>query len=195
MKRIKSFILIVAITSLFSSCEKSITGCFTMSNSSAYTGDVVTFTDCSTGGGFLDKSTPGQWSWDMGDGAILTGNPITHSYSSPGTYTITLTVKDGDGDETATSSQSIVINNPPGSITFWTDQSYPTFGVTLSGLYGNYSANVSGYYNTAPDCGTVNCANFIVPEGSYDYSAVSGSTIWGGPITVVSNQCTTVLLH
>jgi PKD repeat protein len=194
MKLIK-LLLYSVIIALFSSCEKNISACFNMSTSTALVGQAVTFSDCSTGGGLLDKSTPAKWSWDFGDGTILTGNPVSHSYSSPGNYSVTLTVNDADGDEQGFTSQSVTISYPPGSLTFWTDQSYPTFSVTVDGINGSYSANVSGYYSSVPACGAVNCANLTIPEGQYDYSAVSGFTIWNGSITVVPNQCTTVLLH
>ena len=40
--------------------------------------------------------TPGApLSWDMGDGTILTGDPVSHTYSGPGTYTVTLTAGSG----------------------------------------------------------------------------------------------------
>jgi PKD repeat protein len=45
----------------------------------------VTFTDASTPGGTA-------WDWTFGDGLTGTGTPVTHKYSTPGTYTVALTV-------------------------------------------------------------------------------------------------------
>jgi PKD repeat protein len=46
--------------------------------------------------------------WDFGDGNIdSTSNPVTHTYSTPGTYTVTLTQVNGCG--TYTSTQVITI--------------------------------------------------------------------------------------
>jgi PKD repeat protein len=61
---------------------------------------------------FFDNSYHGisQWTWNFGDGIILTGtdpaihkNP-THTYATSGVYTVTLTI--GNGSETLSSSQS-----------------------------------------------------------------------------------------
>jgi PKD repeat protein len=57
-----------------------------------------------------DESTPGPsgpivgWAWDFGDGGTSTLQNPTHTYASPGTYTITLTVTgtSPDGTDNAT---------------------------------------------------------------------------------------------
>ncbi len=38
-----------------------------------------------------------EWRWDMGDGTILFGETVTHSYSTPGKMDVELTVTDDDG--------------------------------------------------------------------------------------------------
>ena len=48
----------------------------------------VTFTDLSTS----SDGNITQWSWDMGDGNILTTQNLSHTYSSPGIYSIYLQV-------------------------------------------------------------------------------------------------------
>ncbi len=40
-----------------------------------------------------------EYIWDFGDGSIGKGKVVTHSYSSPGDYTVTLTVRDERGAE------------------------------------------------------------------------------------------------
>ncbi len=45
-------------------------------------------------------NTPGsntEVEWDMGDGTILTGAEVTHTYNQEGTFNITVTFNDGDG--------------------------------------------------------------------------------------------------
>jgi hypothetical protein len=51
--------------------------------------------------------------WDFGDGTSGTGNPASHAYSTPGTYTATLNVTDSSG-KSYLSSQTLTIpaNSP-----------------------------------------------------------------------------------
>jgi len=51
---------------------------------------VVNFTDLSTG-------TPTSWAWDFGDGNISNNQSPTHTYESPGIYTVNLTVSNSYG--------------------------------------------------------------------------------------------------
>ncbi|HEV2951316.1 MAG TPA: PKD domain-containing protein, partial [Actinomycetota bacterium] len=50
----------------------------------------VDFTDTSAG-------EPTVWAWDFGDGTTSSAQNPSHTYSTPGTYTVTLTVTDADG--------------------------------------------------------------------------------------------------
>jgi PKD repeat protein len=58
----------------------------------------VQFTDLSLG-------NPTSWHWDFGDGRTSTEQNPTHTYASPGTYTVTLTVTNAHG--TDSSSQTL----------------------------------------------------------------------------------------
>jgi gliding motility-associated-like protein len=58
-----------------------------------------------------------SYSWNMGDGTVLTSTDVTHSYSTPGIYNVTLTVTDlGCGQNDAISQQVNVINTIPVAI-------------------------------------------------------------------------------
>ncbi len=62
---------------------------------------------------FVNYSTnAASYIWNFGDGTTATTANTTHSYTSSGTYTITLTVASASGCS-ATSSQTIVVNNKP----------------------------------------------------------------------------------
>lgn len=56
--------------------------------------NVVNFTDLSNGTCIWKPGpwTPTSWTWHFGDGASSTAQNPTHSYASPGTYTVTLIV-------------------------------------------------------------------------------------------------------
>lgn len=68
-------------------------------------GEVVTFTDLSTG-------QPASWSWDFGDGGSSTEQNPTHTFTSAGARTVSLTAANDAGDDTTT--QDIVVS-PTGS--------------------------------------------------------------------------------
>jgi PKD repeat protein len=62
----------------------------------------VNFNDTSTGG-------PTSWQWDFGDGGTSTLQHPSHTYASPGTYTVKLTVTNNCGADTAVKEQYIVV--------------------------------------------------------------------------------------
>jgi|GEM_PF-6438472 len=49
-----------------------------------------------------------SYSWNFGDGSTASGQTVTHTYSSAGTYTVTLTVTDNEGLTSSTSKQITV---------------------------------------------------------------------------------------
>jgi PKD repeat protein len=84
--------------------------------------------------------------WDFGDGNIdSTSNPVTHTYSTPGTYTVTLTQVNGCG--TYTSTQVITITGI-GETENFNEQLLQVFPnpatdvVTLQGIKPNNGAMV-----------------------------------------------------
>lgn len=57
---------------------------------------------------------PLTFSWDMGDGTLLTGLWANHTYMAGGHYTVTLRVDDGSlSNSTAEVNQTIFVNTPP----------------------------------------------------------------------------------
>jgi PKD repeat protein len=53
----------------------------------------------------------GAASWSFGDGASATGTQVSHTYSSPGNYTVTVTASDSLGNQT-TATYSIAVTAP-----------------------------------------------------------------------------------
>ncbi|MBT5094062.1 MAG: PKD domain-containing protein [Halobacteriovoraceae bacterium] len=71
--------------------------------------------DCESAGSQDPDGQIIEKSWDMGDGTILTGDEITHTYPDSGSYVITLTVKDNLDAIGVFSNEQIIIkpNLPP----------------------------------------------------------------------------------
>lgn len=63
------------------------------SSASILVGDTVLFTDTST----TDGPPIVAWAWDFGDGGASTAQHPTHTYTSPGVFTVTLVVTDALG--------------------------------------------------------------------------------------------------
>jgi len=66
----------------------------------------VTFTD-------LSSNTPVQWYWDLGDECTTTTMHPTHTYDTPGTYTVCLTATNAHGCDTITKIDYIKVTSPP----------------------------------------------------------------------------------
>jgi len=57
-------------------------------------------------------SALGQTTWGFGDGAVATGTQVTHTYTSPGSYTVTVTSADAQAN-ISTRQQTIIIDPAP----------------------------------------------------------------------------------
>ncbi|MEM7037219.1 MAG: PKD domain-containing protein, partial [Bacteroidota bacterium] len=78
----------------------------------------VSFTDASTGTGIFG------WDWDFGDGNVSTQTNPTHTYASPGTYTVCLTVRDQCGSDST--CQTVVVSCPLPTPAFSASNSFLT---------------------------------------------------------------------
>ena len=54
-----------------------------------------------------------NYTWDMGDGTVLFGENVTHTYLTPGNYSITVSCWDDSGGEARNSSEMIIQNLLP----------------------------------------------------------------------------------
>jgi PKD repeat protein len=65
----------------------------------------VAFSDTSSG-------TVTSWAWDFGDGSSSTAQHPSHTYTTPGTYTVSLTVTGPAGTSTGTKSNYVSVTLP-----------------------------------------------------------------------------------
>lgn len=97
---------------------------------------------------FNDASQyPNSWSWNFGDSATSANQNPTHTYSTPGYYTVSLTVTGPGGSDTETKNNYIQVNDQPPTAYFYAS---PTSGQkpltvkftsTCSGIVSSFSWN------------------------------------------------------
>lgn len=80
---------------------------FSCSSTSVLKGELVQFTDQSSG-------SPTSWNWDFGDGGTSTEQHPSHSYSETGTFTIGLTVSNSYGSDSEVRAGYIAVIEIPG---------------------------------------------------------------------------------
>ena len=80
---------------------------FTFSPLSPQPGQPVTFDATSSSGG------PTQYAWDFGDGITAAGPVVSHTYTTPGGYTVRLTISRSGSTATAQRGVSVASNLPP----------------------------------------------------------------------------------
>ena len=111
---------------------------FTYGPMAPETSSLVTFNARTTGG--VGSFT---FSWSFGDGNLSVINPASHTYSTPGSFTVTLTATDSDGVNASLSQ--VIIVAPALTVAFANRPATPeadqpvTFTATQSGGVGNVS--------------------------------------------------------
>jgi PKD repeat protein/peptidoglycan/xylan/chitin deacetylase (PgdA/CDA1 family) len=125
----------------------------------------VTFTDTSTAGSVPITS----WLWDFGDTNTSTSQNPTHSYTTPGLYTVTLTVDNGTVADTHTKTDLITADPVPPTVDF---TATPTTGVEdLAVTFTDTTVAGTGTISTwSWDFGDTNTSTLQNPSHTYiDY--------------------------
>ena len=162
-----------------------LTASFTHSPASPLVGQAVTFTGSAAGG-----VSPYSYSWSFGDGGNGMGSSVSHTYQSPGNYSVIFTVTDSKG-QTAGSTQTITVSQPLSLTTSFTfSPSSPMAGQTVT-----FTASASG--GTSPYSFTWNFGDGTSGAGSvvnHAYSTVGTFTVTstvkdaGSPQQTASSQ-------
>jgi PKD repeat protein len=82
-------------------CAGLLNASFSASNYNPCTNQSITLDALNIGGA--------TYAWDFGDSSTGSGDPVTHTYTTPGTYTVTLTVT--SGGNTVSSTQQVFVTN------------------------------------------------------------------------------------
>ncbi|AKB32981.1 cell surface protein [Methanosarcina siciliae HI350] len=103
----------------------------------------VNFTDTSTG-------SPTSWFWDFGDGANVSEQNPSHTYSAEGIYTVNLTVENAAGSDFESKSSYIEVSEASGStVTLYFDPESSSVAenesTEINLVTSNFPAGLSGY--------------------------------------------------
>jgi gliding motility-associated-like protein len=104
---------------------------FTISKAVACTREPIQFTDQSQNANF--------WCWDFGDGSVGTGQNPSHSYKTPGKYTVKLISKNGGCTNTRTIIDAIEIIDPFVDFTIDKPDCNNPYKIDLENLSNNYN--------------------------------------------------------
>ena len=85
---------------------------FTPSTTTPSTGDAVQFTNASTDPNDDPADIPFTYAWDFADGTTSTDADPSHTYTTPGTYTVALIVTDSRGAVSEETTTEITVAGP-----------------------------------------------------------------------------------
>jgi len=157
---------------------------FTVSQTSGVAPYVVDFTDSSTGD--VDA-----YAWSFGDGTTSIATSPTHTYTTPGTYTVSLTVTGPGGSATETKTDLVSVAVPPPVASF---DASKTSG--LAPLSVTFTASTDGidewlwnFGDGKTSVGSIAVHTYLTP-GTYTVSLTVGGA--GGSVTTTKKDLVTV---
>lgn len=138
-----------------------------------------------------------EYVWDFGDGTIVRDSYMSsasHTYYSPGNYTVKLTVLSERGKKSDSQTLRLTILGT-GDVTFWMSET----GVgNVRVDFQNQTDYITMYYPSGkPNCGATGCACFTnCSPGTYYFYAEGevGDGYWEGSVTVRAGHCSKMRL-
>ena len=133
-----------------------------------------------------------NYEWDFGDGTpdgyVGVMSRTSHTYDSPGDYTVTLTVLSARGQKSDSYTLRLTIIET-GDVSFWVSQACT--GGPVRVYFLDKTDYITSYYLLAPpDCDAHGCAYFAYcPPGLHHFYAENDDYYWEGRITVCPGYC------
>ena len=134
------------------------------------------------------SNNPTSWYWNFGDGTNSTLENPTHTYNTPGTYTVALTATNADG--TNTTSQTITVNWPTPVVNFTTNATSGTAPLNVQ-FNDQSTGNITSY---AWNFGTDSNVDSTLQNPTYTYNTPGTYTVTEivtGPVGT-NNTTTTI---
>lgn len=147
-----------------------LTASFSYTPVSPTAGQLVQFTDTSTGG-------PTAWFWKFGDGSSSSQHHPSHAFAAAGSYTVSLTNSNSTGSKST--SQTIVVTGATPVASFTYTPAYPDVGqlVQFSDLSTGGATSWLWDFNDGSTSRERNPSHTFASAGTYNVSlSVSGSS-------------------
>lgn len=136
--------------------------------------NAVTFTQNSTSA----AGAIAQWIWNFGgaDEVHTDGNPVTHTFTTAGTYPVTLTVVTAAGCKSTATSHNVLVNaNPSLSFTIGTAPAcLPAATITFTNTSPSATENTYTWYFQYP---ALTPASTSIASAQYTYTAAGPYTV------------------
>jgi len=178
------FCSIVCLTS----CKKQPIACIDASTTTPYTGETISFDECS-----VDAVS---WEWTFPDGQVLAGPKVDYTFNTPGLKTVTLEAFSKKRKKSDITSTTVQVTQSTGKVSFWQSgtPAYDYTNVTVNGSTKTISIDMPvGVIG----CSIMGCANFTLDVGTYSYYAEEQSfpyTSWSGTFAITNDGCTKMQL-
>jgi len=139
------------------------------------------------GSGSSDNAGIVSYQWNFGDGGTGSGITVSHTYSTPGTYTVTLTVDDAAGNGPVSDTLTVVVDTTPPVADAGPDQTVnEDISVTFNG--GGSSDNVGivsyqwNFGDGATGNGITDSHTYSTP-GTYTVTLTVDDAVGNGPVS------------
>lgn len=178
----KFFVIVAAVSIIFSGCAKEPKAYFTTDKNEYVAGDIVKLTNTS-----VDGKT---FLWTFPDGTtsdLASVDYITKEDLKDGTLTFKLQAFSKKEKKTDDVSKTVTVKAATGQLLVWT--ALNNFGTIAVSIDNVSAGNITQRYGTAPECGAVGSVTSTLKVGTHTITASNSSYTWSGTITVAKNQC------